>query len=98
MNKGKWEETDDFPEVSQWSPHLTPENVMGMKEDFYQQKIQPKFFYLAPEELWKWQVNVLCFMRNNYQETYQPYIIVACQNENPKVREMAQLICKERYA
>jgi epoxyqueuosine reductase len=68
-----------------------------MKEDFYRAQIQPKFFYLSENELWKWKVNVLCFMRNNYQEKYKPYITAACKNKNEKIREMAQLICSELY-
>ncbi|WP_264174770.1 hypothetical protein [Clostridium estertheticum] len=34
-------------------------------------------------------------MRNNYQERYKPYIIDACNNENIKIREMAQSIYNE---
>ncbi|MDR3541645.1 MAG: epoxyqueuosine reductase [Desulfosporosinus sp.] len=95
MNKGKWDEIDDFPGVSELAPYLTPENIMEMDDDFYKQNIQPKFFYLNPEDLWKWKVSVLCFMNNNYQENYKSYIIAACKNENKKIREMAELICSE---
>ncbi len=96
MNKGKWNETDEFPGVEELSAHLTPESIMEMDEAFYRQNIQPKFFYLTPEELWKWKVNVLCFMGNRYQEKYQPFIIAACESENQKIREMAELIRSER--
>jgi epoxyqueuosine reductase len=95
MNRVKWQEVEDFPGLSDLAPTLTPESIMGMDEDFYKEKVQPKFFYLSPDELWKWKVNVLCFMRNNYQEKYKFYIIAACENENIKIREMAQSICDE---
>ena len=95
MNKGKCKEKDDFPVLSDIAPMLSPENIMDMQDDFYKEKMQPKFFYLLPNELWKWKVNVLCFMRNNYQERYKPYIIDACNNENIKIREMAQSIYNE---
>lgn len=95
MNKGKWDGEEGFPGVLELAPYLTPENIMKMDDDFYKQNIQPKFFYLNPEDLWKWKVNVLCFMQNNYKESYKPYIIKACENENEKVCEMAQLICSE---
>jgi epoxyqueuosine reductase len=97
MNKGKWDETAEFPGVCELSPHLTPERIMEMDDPFYQQNVQPKFFYLTLEELWKWKVDVLCFMGNNYQEKYKPYIIAAGENENAKIREMAQLICSELF-
>ncbi len=95
MNKGKWEEDCEFPDLSELSPSLTPESILKMEENFYRERVQPKFFYLSPDELWKWKVNVLNFMRNNYQEKYKPYILAACENENDKIRGMAQLICRD---
>lgn len=95
MNHGKWEEKYDFPGISELTPWFTPENILSMDEEFYKEKIQPKYFYLSPDELWKWKVNVLNFMRNNYKESYQPYIIEAAQNENEKIRDMAIMICGE---
>lgn len=95
MNTGKWTEEDDFPGISELSPYLTPESILAIDEEFYKENIQPKFFYLSPDELWKWKVNALNLMRNNYKESYRPYIIEACENENEKIRDMAQLICIE---
>ena len=95
MNKGKWEETDDFPGLAELAPNLVPEKIMDMSEEFYKTKIQPKFFYLSPEDLWKWKVNVLVYMKNNYEERYKPCILFACTNSHEKIREMAQLICQE---
>lgn len=97
MNKGKWQENEDFPGLSNLAPKLTPENIMNMHLDFYRERVQPKFFYLSSDELWKWKVNTLCFMRNNYQEAYKPYITAACDDENEKIREMARSICLELY-
>lgn len=95
MNKGKWKEEEEFPGLLELSFSLTPENILNMEENFYCEKVQSKFFYLSVEELWKWKVDVLCYMRNNYNEAYGPLIINACNNENYKVREMAYSICKE---
>lgn len=95
MNRGKWKEEEEFPGLLELSFSLTPENILNMKEDFYRENVQPKFFYLSPEELWKWKIDVLCYMRNNYNETYSQLIINACSNENYKIREMACSICKE---
>ncbi|MHC1772163.1 MAG: hypothetical protein AB9907_10570 [Flexilinea sp.] len=71
------------------------EKILEMDEDFYKQYVQPKFFYLKPDELWKWQVDVLCFMGNNGREYFKPYIVAARHNKNTKVREMAQSLCNE---
>ncbi|QAA32882.1 epoxyqueuosine reductase [Clostridium manihotivorum] len=95
MNKGKWQENEDFPGLEELALSLTPEEIMDMDEEFYRNKIQPKFFYVSPDDLWKWKVNVLNFMRNNYKDSYRPYIIQACQNENGKIVEMATSIKKD---
>ena len=92
INKKRREGTEEFPGLSELAPALTPENILQMEEAFYREKIQPKFFYLSPEELWKWKVNALNFMYNNYQEKYNPYILAACESENEKIRELAQLL------
>ncbi|MDT8715096.1 epoxyqueuosine reductase [Clostridium sp. 19966] len=95
MNKGKWKGSDEFPNLDELAPKLTPENIIDMEEKFYKEKIQPKFFYLSESELWKWKVDVLCFMRNNYKESYKAYIKKACNNQNQKISEMAYAICSE---
>lgn len=97
MNKGKWEENEEFPGLSDLAPFLTPEKIMEMDDAFYKRHIQPKFFYLKPDELWKWKVDVLCFMHNQYREEYKPYILAACHDSHEKIREMAKSISKERW-
>lgn len=96
MNRGKWIGEMDFPSLEELTPHLTVENIMAMEEEFYRQKIQPKFFYLSPGELWKWKVNALNYMDNQYEERFKPYILSACKSEHEKVREMAKHICLKR--
>lgn len=95
MNKGKWQETEDFPGLTELTPLLTPESILHLTEEVYREIVQPRFFYLSLEELWKWKVDALCYMRNNNPENYQPLLKQACNDENQKVREMAQSICEE---
>lgn len=95
MNKGKWKEAEEFPGLLELSNSLTPENILEMDEEFYRNRIQPKFFYLSENELWKWKVDVLNFMRNNYKDSYKSYILEACKNENEKISEMANSIINE---
>lgn len=95
MNKGKGEGKEDFPGLAELAPRLTPEGIMEMDDDFYRDKVQPKFFYLKPDELWKWKVNALTYMGNNYQESYRAYINAACGHDHEKIREMARLVNRE---
>ncbi|SHK12312.1 epoxyqueuosine reductase [Anaerocolumna jejuensis DSM 15929] len=94
MNHGKWTGSEEFPGLTELAPSLTVETIMKMDEEFYRQKVQPKFFYLTPDELWKWQVNALNYMNNNYQEHFEQIILEACGSSFEKVREMAVAICK----
>lgn len=96
MNHKKWKGGKSFNGLAELASSLTVEGIMNMKEDFYRNRIQPKFFYLTAEELWKWQVNVLNFMNNQYKEDYRELIIKACNSEYEKVREMAEYICRKR--
>ncbi|WP_058303423.1 epoxyqueuosine reductase [Gorillibacterium timonense] len=98
MNRGKWEETSEFPGLSDLAPELSPENILSMSEEFYRVKVQPKFFYLNGEELWKWKVNVLSYMRNNDPKSHEAQISHARRNEHEKVREMADSIWNELFA
>lgn len=97
MNKGKIDEKFDFPGVEELSDHLSPEKIMEMDEVYYKQNVQPKFFYLKPEELWKWKINALCYMRNNYEDSYKTYILSACEDGNEKIRELAGQIKRELF-
>ncbi|WP_349668859.1 4Fe-4S double cluster binding domain-containing protein [Lacrimispora sp.] len=92
MNHNKWTGQNEFPGLSELEPYLTMENILEMDEDFYRQNIQPKFFYLSPDELWKWQVNVLNFMDNRYEDHFAPAIIKAQKSKYEQVREMAEII------
>ena len=95
FNKDKWIERDELAEVSEIAKRLTPSCIMEMDEEYYVKMIQPKFFYLKPDELWKWKINTLNFIRNNYDENYRQCIINACIDENEKVRFMAEKVCSE---
>ncbi|SMC88851.1 epoxyqueuosine reductase [Papillibacter cinnamivorans] len=97
MNKGKWEEKYEYSGLKELELYLSLEEILNMDEEFYKRKIQPKFFYIGADELWKWKVNVLCYMRNNYQESYKPSIAAARESENEKVREMARLVSEELH-
>jgi epoxyqueuosine reductase len=95
QNKGKWKEEIDFPGVAELASCLVPQAVLAMSESFYKEKVQPKFFYLAPDQLWKWQVNALNYMSNNNHEKYRDDIIAACEHHHEKVSAFAQTLCRE---
>ena len=90
MNKGKLEGKQEFPGLSDLVPALLPEEIINMEEAFFRETIQPKFYYLTPDDLWKLKINALCYMQNNYEEKYRACILGACESEDEKVREIAR--------
>ncbi|MFM9327524.1 epoxyqueuosine reductase [Paenibacillus mesotrionivorans] len=95
MNRNQWKETLDFPGLPEVAELLEPERILELTEDTYREKIQPKFFYLSPEELWKWKINVLNYMRNNYRDGYRNPILQACGSSHDGIRRMAQAVREE---
>lgn len=57
---------------------------------FLEQVIQSKFWYINKEDVWKWKVNAINAMVNEYKEQYKESIYDACNDSHAKVREMAQ--------
>jgi epoxyqueuosine reductase len=90
MNHGKWIGNEEFPGIAELAPSLTVEAIMKMDEEYYRREVQPKFFYLTPDDLWKWQVNALNYIRNHYEEKYDQVIQDALKSPFPRVRELAE--------
>lgn len=90
MNKDMWEETDDFPGLNALGEHLLPERVLAMEYGEIKERLLPKFFYIREESLWRWKLNAIHVMVNEYQEAYAPYLVNALRDEYPPVREKAQ--------
>ena len=95
MNRNQWKETLEFPGLSEVAELLEPERILELTEDTYREKIQPKFFYLSPEELWKWKINVLNYMRNYYRDGYRGPILQACGSSHDGIRRMAETVRDE---
>lgn len=95
VNREKWRFEKTFPDLSKLAPSLSPEKILHMDKTFYKEKIQPKFFYLGADELWKWKMNALNFMRNNYSEAYKVHISDACEDKDDRIRSMAGIILQE---
>lgn len=95
MNHQKWIGNEEFPGLAELSDTLTVEHILRMDEQYYRERIQPKFFYLAPDELWKWQINALNYMDNVYEEKYRTLVLEARSSAYPKVRDMANTISQK---
>jgi epoxyqueuosine reductase len=61
-----------------------------MDYKFLEEVMQPKFWYIDKSSVWKWKVNAINVMVNDYKEQYKEHILYACNDSNSKVREMAE--------
>ena len=90
MNKNRWKETEEFPNLQELSEHISLEKILKMDYSFLEEVMQPKFWYIDKSSVWKWKVNAINVMVNDYKEQYREHILYACNDSNSKVREMAE--------
>lgn len=90
MNKNSWKETEEFPNLQELSEYLSLEKILKMDYSFLEEVMQPKFWYIDKSSVWKWKVNAINVMVNNYKEQYREHILYACNDSNSKVQEMAK--------
>jgi epoxyqueuosine reductase len=90
MNKNLWNVTEEFPGLLKLSEHISLEKILKMDYTFLEQVMQPKFWYIGKENVWRWKSNAINAMMNEYKEQYREYIYDACNDSNAKVREMAE--------
>lgn len=91
-NQNKWVANTDFPGLKELATKLTLEQIIEMDYDYLENIIQPKFWYIPKQDVWKWKVNALNAMYNNWADKYQKYLTIASCDEHAKVRAMANFI------
>jgi len=90
MNKNRWMETEEFPNLQELSQLISLEKILKMDYSFLEEVMHPKFWYIEKADVWKWKVNAINAMVNDYKEQYKESLYVACNDNNVKVREMAK--------
>jgi epoxyqueuosine reductase len=95
MNKNCWEETEEFPNLQELSEHISLEKILKMDYSFLEEVMQSKFWYIPKDDVWKWKVNAINVMVNDYKEQYREHILYACNDSNSKVKEMAEWAIKK---
>jgi len=89
MNKHRWNATEEFPSLEELSHYISLEKILKMDYAFLEQIIQSKFWYINKEDVWKWKVNAINAMVNEYKGQYKEAIYDACSDSHAKVRKMA---------
>jgi epoxyqueuosine reductase len=78
MNHDKWRELDEFPELAQIDPYMSPEAILEMSYAQIGERLSKKFFYIKEENFWKWKLNAINVIRNN-SNSHNPASAAALQ-------------------
>ena len=70
----------------------------AMDDDFLKNRLAVKFWYIDPETAWRFKVNALNHMNNNFTPAFLPHIEKAMTDQHEKVREMAKWVWNKHAA
>ncbi|MDR1247956.1 MAG: epoxyqueuosine reductase [Treponema sp.] len=90
MNQDKWKTRDVFPGLKDLERFLSPAAILALSYEEIENNLAPKFFYIKKENLWRWKLNAINAMVNNYQDDYETPIKNALEDNYKIVREKAQ--------
>jgi epoxyqueuosine reductase len=63
-----------------------------MSYDEIEEILMPQFFYLQKPDLWKWKINALNALANDWKDNYADAVHVACDDPDERVRDKARYI------
>ena len=63
--------------------------LLLMDRDYFRAKVWPQMFYISPDDIWKWKMNVARVMGNSLDGRYVPDLVRAFgENDDERVRGM----------
>jgi epoxyqueuosine reductase len=63
--------------------------LLHMTREYFESKIWPHMFYMGPETIWKWKMNVARVMGNSMDKTYLADLVKAYdENDDDRVNGM----------
>jgi epoxyqueuosine reductase len=69
--------------------HFDLVTLLHMDQDFFTMNVWPHMFYMPPDNLWKWKMNVARVLGNSRDERYLPELIRAfSENSDERTRGM----------
>ena len=80
---------DEFPGVGELAAMAGLENIVEFDYRTIKSELFPRFWSIPEDRLWKWKINALNAMKNNFCEAYQPAIEAARRDSSEQVRKMA---------
>lgn len=94
-NHNSWSDAQEFPGLSDLSDHLSLVQIVEADYEYLEKIVQPILWYVPAEKCWKYKVNALNAMLNNYSPQYLSAIDGACHDREPPVRDMAVWVLEQ---
>ena len=95
MNKGRWEEKEEYPRLAELSRHISLEKIADMDEQAVSDILSPMFWIIGKEKLWMWKCNVIRAMVNGKDPGHHSTIRKLCDDGNENVRRTAEWACRQ---
>jgi epoxyqueuosine reductase len=77
------------PRTAAKAPAFDLVRLLHMNEAYFNAKIWPHMFYMGPEAIWRWKMNVARAMGNSGDQTYVPELVAALDPKaDPRVSAM----------
>ncbi|MDR2633084.1 MAG: epoxyqueuosine reductase [Treponema sp.] len=89
MNKGTWKDRDRFPGLEDLASWLLPEQLLSLDYEDIRKRLSEKFFYIQEGSLWRWKLNAINALVNDFQEAAVPALLKAQEDSCELVREKA---------
>ncbi|OGW34111.1 MAG: 4Fe-4S ferredoxin [Nitrospirae bacterium GWC2_56_14] len=95
MNRDRWEETEEYPQLEELSRHISLEKIAEMDEETVSRILSPMFWIIGKDKLWMWKCNVIRAMANSKDARYSGAIRKLCDDGNDNVRRTAEWACRQ---
>lgn len=92
FNNASRKASKECPGLADFSRKVSLTQIIDMNYDELEELFAARFWYISKERLWKWKVNVLNAMKNQYKSEFLPWILKARNDSAEQVRNMAKWV------
>lgn len=89
FNQQPWPGGEDFPGAEELAAIGSPENIVRMDYELIERELFSRFRSIPKERLWKWKINALNALKNDWCPKYKSVVEAAARDAAPEVRTMA---------
>ncbi|UQZ88358.1 Fe-S oxidoreductase [Deltaproteobacteria bacterium Smac51] len=94
LNQRPWVGKDDFPGAAELAVIAAPEDIVRMGYEDLKLELFKRFWSIPEDKLWKWKINALNAMKNDFDDQYRPAVEAALNDEAEPVRHMARWVLR----